>query len=287
MLSLFGFDENVKNVYKLSYRKLAESNTRVTHCDDMKKSYRDLLAQRQPKYPIYDGSLIVLDKGYAEKQMAAYSVSDLNDLGQDNIVGCVYDKSQIEQQGEFVKDAIADLASKNKVFGEIFNLCVTNILLADSNRTILGTKAHGGTTSKCVGLIWLSLVNDIPMGDLQELLVHELTHTLVFIDELNYGHFDYSILSEEKTWAESAILNRRRPLDKVIHSIVVAFEVVSARQYITDSTERVHPDSDSIIRSIERSIASVRKNAYAEQTCRSRVFAILDLVEENLHKLRN
>lgn len=48
----------------------------------------------------------------------------------------------------------------------------------------------------------------------------------MFLDELRYSHYAYARILDPSTYARSAILNIDRPLDKVLHSIVVAVEIL-------------------------------------------------------------
>ncbi|CAH2810032.1 MAG: hypothetical protein CBARDCOR_6744 [uncultured Caballeronia sp.] len=66
-------------------------------------------------------------------------------------------------------------------------------------------------------------------SDLMEMLVHELTHQTMFLDELRYAHFSYADVLDRSTWEKSTILNVARQLDKVLHSIIVAIEILLFR----------------------------------------------------------
>lgn len=86
----------------------------------------------------------------------------------------------------------------------------------------------------------MSLGPAVTKADVMEMLLHELTHHLLFVDEHNYQHFTYPELIKKENYAFSAILNMMRPLDKVVHSIVVATELVKARtRFLHDVDARV------------------------------------------------
>ena len=80
------------------------------------------------------------------------------------------------------------------------------------------------------------------------MLLHELTHHLLFIDERNFAHFDYSQIANKNNQAFSAILNLTRPMDKVFHSIVVASELILGRQMFLPKggTTVVHPPTEKM-----------------------------------------
>lgn len=133
----------------------------------------------------------------------------------------------------------------------MFELVIHSIFIKKTNRVSDGSAAHGGSSSNAIGSIWLSLNDDLSTDDICELLIHELTHHLLFIDEYCHYHFEYSLIGEPANFAQSAIRKSKRPLDKVVHSIVVAAELVSARSAILDegacTPRKVHPDTPTVI----------------------------------------
>src|SRR5436305_15130155 len=87
-----------------------------------------------------------------------------------------------------------------------------------------------------------------------------MTHTLMFLDEGRYGHYlDYAAIAQRENYALSPILAKQRPLDKVVHALVVTAEILSFRQLHAGHPHgaRRHPDSDRLLRAAEQSIASV------------------------------
>jgi hypothetical protein len=111
-----------------------------------------------------------------------------------------------------------------------------------------------------VGTIWLSLHKKLPTIDLMELLVHEFTHNLLLIDEINTRHYNYDLIAKEENFARSAILRRSRPLDRVIHSIVVATELVLARDKYLGHAKRpvIHRKTTELIADTIAAIKGVR-----------------------------
>jgi hypothetical protein len=89
------------------------------------------------------------------------------------------------------------------------------------------TLANGGSTSSAVGVIWANPDPAFNIDDCIELLIHELTHTLLFLDEWTYQHYNYRKIADKGTWCYSSILQAKRPIDKVVHSIFVAGELGS------------------------------------------------------------
>jgi hypothetical protein len=96
--------------------------------------------------------------------------------------------------------------------------------------------------------------------------VHELTHHALFIDEHRYGHYDYPVILAPETWAQSALLKTPRPLDKVIHSIIVATEIVMFREQCLGhpAAPLVHPPTAKICTQISQSLDSVEDQIAAQ-----------------------
>src|SRR5581483_6992105 len=126
----------------------------------------------------------------------------------------------------------------------------------------------GGSTSQAIGVIWANPKVSYTTADIIEILVHELSHHAMFLDELRYTHYSYSRVPQQSTWARSAILNVARPLDKVLHSIVVAIEVLLFRDgYLGYPVNpRVHPPTRVMIEQLRDSISSTEQAIARDKT---------------------
>ena len=135
---------------------------------------------------------------------------------------------------------------------DVFCLAIQTMFFFDS------PTMSGGTNSEAVGVIWVNIKLHWSVHDVAEFLIHELTHNLIFIDELVDRHFNYALLPREENFALSAILGVRRPLDKVFHSILVAYEILSARrQFLGDASIHVHPPSAKLHQGVSESLESL------------------------------
>jgi hypothetical protein len=158
------------------------------------------------------------------------------------------------------RGALAELLDEDPRLSALFDLAIHSIFISKTKVTPNGLGSHGGSASGSVGIIWLSMQDSLTEMDIKELFVHELTHHLLFIDELVHLHFEYEKMSREENFAFSAILNRIRPLDKVVHSIVVATEIVLARRSgLLDerAATTVHPSTDKMLRDVVQACDSV------------------------------
>jgi len=144
--------------------------------------------------------------------------------------------------------------------------------------------AAGGTTSDAVGVIWSNPHPKFSDADLAEFLVHELTHNCMFLDEWLYPHYDYDIMFDENTWALSAILDKKRPIDKVIHSLAVAAEIVLLRdRFFGEPTDpKAHPPSQQICASMKTTIADVLEVQHKTSVLADRTLEIIDMVQDQV-----
>ncbi|ARU25660.1 hypothetical protein RSSE_p1477 (plasmid) [Ralstonia solanacearum] len=178
--------------------------------------------------------------------------------------------------------ALDELTLCNSEYGELFRTIVTDIFVLPSD------VAKGGSTSQAIGVIWANPKLTYAVTDIIEILVHEFTHHSMFLDELRYGHYLYAALLDESTWAHSAILNVRRPLDKVLHSIIVATEVLLFRcEYLGHPARpRVHPPTDIMIAQLQDSISSTEKAISKHKGIfQERAYQLLDNAKASLRKV--
>ena len=85
-------------------------------------------------------------------------------------------------------------------------------------------------------------------------------------------------IPDEENFAYSAILNKIRPLDKVVHSIVVATEVILARRALgfEQSGRSVHPDSERLATEVLHAADTVRALPNVAELVTPRVFELMD-----------
>jgi hypothetical protein len=286
MYGLCGISHNIQNIYKLSVPYINGSKIRIV--DDLKPFYLEFLKQNYDHPPMNPASDPVMsDKSTMKALLGFFSESKINDLHQESMVGDFYDQETEHSKYEFARAQLRELKALNQELSELFKLAVHSIVISSSHQNQSGLGAHGGTSSKLIGLMWLTLKPEISAQDLQELYIHELTHTLVFLDELNYGHFNYENISKRDYWASSSILNRPRPLDKVIHSIVVATEVIHARQTFlrNEDTLLVHPETNLLKTNTLASIESVFNLKNLDQVCLPRTIQLAQMAREHLLNL--
>jgi hypothetical protein len=125
--------------------------------------------------------------------------------------------------------------------------------------------------------------------DIAEFLVHELTHNLLFLDELCYDHYiDIPSITQKENYAKSSILGINRPLDKAFHSLLVTHELLSYRQEAGEPEHlHAHPSSAKIFPACRETISSIKYVTSRKNLVTPRFFYILDKIEKSLNQLEN
>ncbi|CAM4290021.1 HEXXH motif-containing putative peptide modification protein [Bordetella tumbae] len=205
----------------------------------------------------YRETHIVFDHDQASEFSRLLSDDDLTVLDDKNQAEVIAREPDplVEKKAVLLGSAIECLGVLSSEHKCLFDFLITDIFLMPSK------EASGGSTSSAIGVIWANpkITHRIP--DVVEFIVHELTHHAMFIDEYRYGHYDHRALMSPDSWAQSAILKIARPLDKVIHSIVVAAEIVMFREKFIGhpSAPLVHPPTPRILAQLVASLDSVEQ----------------------------
>lgn len=205
----------------------------------------------------YRKANIVLDYDQAREFSRLLSDDDLTILDDKNQARVISQEPDplVDKKAILLRSAIECLGALSSEHKCLFDLLITDVFLMPSK------EASGGSTSSAIGVIWANpkLTHRVP--DVVEFIVHELTHHAMFIDEHRYGHYDHRALMNPDSWAQSAILKVPRPLDKVIHSIVVATEIVMFREKFIGHpvVPLVHPPTPKILAQLVASIDSVEE----------------------------
>lgn len=259
MFFLYGRDEIVRGVYTVS--SMGEVCV-VDNLTSLRNQYLRFLSDPKFDTPVnFSDNLFVTDQAIEDAISAAFSRGHLDDMQQEKVIGQSFADTERVQRIEKVGQAVSALRASDVALAQIFDLIIHSLLIKGTNRLANGSAAHGGSSSNAIGAIWLSVNDGLQLNDLVELLIHELTHHLLFIDEYRFYHFEYDLLGKPENFAISAIRNTMRPLDKVVHSIVVAAELLAARRNLevlsSGSTSTVHPTSSVMANDTIRACDSV------------------------------
>lgn len=276
MYYLYGADHCVKLVYRLAKAHNFEWNPNTF--DELRAGYLDFLDARQKKNVVNRGECIFIRDGDAEAALArSFSQASLNDLNQEHVVGHAYAANLRDMKIQLAEGALARLVASDEGFALIFGLVVHSIFVRSYQSAPGIMASHGGSSSGSIGAIWLAVNEGVTERDLMEMYVHELTHHLLFIDELNSPQFNYEELTKKENFTTSAILKRPRPLDKVVHSIVVSSDLILSRvrNFGWHDALRFHPSTVDMLKSTLAAISELESKPNASDLMSEHMLSIV------------
>ncbi len=227
------------------------------------RAYARFLAQLQPSIPMQpEFGVVLIDDSAFENAIidAFYHESPLDDLPR------YRDRTFFENGPEYRAAITADVAWLDEAmsrfpvhdpaFWTSFGFFVNYILCPYSRYS------RGGSDSAAIGALFISRPRSYSARDLYEILVHEFTHTVMFLDEQVDRHYaDETLMAQPDHYARAAISGTARPLDKVLHSLVVATEVLLHRDHVLghDGATMIHPPTPELLRNMALTIDSIRE----------------------------
>lgn len=283
MLSILGKQELVKNVYLLSRKFIGEQ--KVTNIVDLRPFYLDFIQAHQPYQPVnVSGDIIVVDEEKINALKKAYQPGELDDLNQVKMIGGRHSPERFSALSELVRKGYIKLSSSNADVKLIFDLVIHSIFFRESTNE-RQTSSFGGSSSTAIGSIWISGHGELTAHDVAEFLLHELTHHLLFIDERCNEQFNYQEIIKPENYSTSALLGKRRPLDKVIHSILVSHEILNARKhYLEPCRITIHPPTDVLKKNTINSITETLAMKNLDNLITQRTRDFLLKAQENLNE---
>lgn len=279
MFRLIGIQDLVKNLIQLTERHLEKPVDKKS----LQQAYRNFLREIQPNLPKPEELSIALLSSSEDIEPLLKAFKEDSILDDFDEVFTASDKQVFAQPMQRVKKALELMRSINLNYFNLMEMVVHTIFSAPSKY------AGGGSTSAAIGCIWVDFRPHWDEQDILEFLVHETTHNLVFLDELCFTHYSsYKEIAKQENFAWSAILNKPRPLDKVLHSIVVSAEVLSFRNDYVGHPQNphLHPPTDILLKQTLRSIEYLEENSHLRELLTSRGHTLLEGCAQLLKSLK-
>ncbi|MDJ0822264.1 MAG: HEXXH motif-containing putative peptide modification protein [Paracoccaceae bacterium] len=149
------------------------------------------------------------------------------------------------------RTAYETLADYSPARRRLFDAVVTRII----STGLRGVS--GGSANSCIGVLWINPPKKASPDDVVEFIVHELAHTLGYIDETATPHFQSEAFGQVIP-AFSAVRCQQRPLYHVMHSLFVGCELLAFRKEQPRLKDlRLHPGTVQLRTSCAASLASV------------------------------
>lgn len=262
MLLLTSIDEQLINLGTIASLSSAKNDQDLSTKQDLINNYRGFIRENYKRNPtkfdpyISRNTKIITDLEECMRISRIFvdgPASRIDDLDQKTAIS--YDAIADEQnkKAQLVEQGLDFLKLVSWEHDLLAELIVTDMVILPSS------VAYGGSTSDGLGIIWANPNLNWRINDTAEFVVHELTHQCMFIDEICHGHYDYELLMRKENWAQSAILNKLRPVDKVLHSVVVAVELLHFRERIGHpASPRAHPPTTKLLRQTTVAVDSLQ-----------------------------
>ena len=261
-------------------QKKSRHPTRVSR-KEVQKNYHDYLNSISPNstMPSLEEERYCYDDVRINNMIAKYmDICELTDLG--TKIKKTPQKSMILALGEISK--AEDFIRENKPeLYDLLNIAIHTLFYSRSFHS------GGGSVSSLPGTIWCSNRISWSLQDCVEFLVHELTHNLLFLDErVNQHYKDLNKIINPENYAISSILNKKRPLDKVFHSLVVAYEIISYRKEFGEKLEKkVHAPTSDIIIMMKNTIKSIDTLLLNKDLVTPRFYHLFEELKQNIDQL--
>ncbi|PVY78463.1 hypothetical protein C7414_10612 [Cupriavidus alkaliphilus] len=255
MLLQFGIQSQISNLVTLIGAQDPSAARSLTSIGDIQRAYHSFIEHLQKRRPSgAPGVTRIITSAIEANQFRSVFTNDslLDDKMQSGVIRARKDVQATEKRS-LLKRALKELALYSNEHRILFDTVITDIFILPSEI------ARAGSTSNALGVIWANPKIQYSLHDVIEMLVHELTHHEMFLDELRHAHYDYKAMLDKRTWARSAILHVPRPLDKVLHSAVVATEILLLREQILGHPIRpaIHPPTLKLMSYVGESLASM------------------------------
>jgi len=257
MILQFGVQAQIENLVTLIGTRNITVARSLTTLAQVQAEYQTFIERFQQRIPGgQPGAADFVTDVEAAKRLRLLFTNDslLDDKAQAEVIAEAREPNAAAKQS-LIARALDELGLYSQDHRVFFDTVITDILILPSH------VARAGSTSQAIGVIWTNPRTDYTLHDVIELLVHELTHQAMFIDEVRYSHYNYGAVVDQTTWARSAILNVSRPLDKVLHSVVVATEILLLRDQCLGHPIRpaVHPPTPVMICQLQDALSSVEE----------------------------
>lgn len=282
MHSLIGLRPNLETVIALCRPFLKDEGD--LSLEALKRAYREYLQDIQPDVPRSSSSEMVFVTGEEESTQLA-TIFGLEEASVPTGLEGVRDQSGAMPPWklDMCREGLTLCEDMDTELGYLLQLTIDRVFSVANSQS-----AGSMTTGSAIGIIWIDPLKHWTPVDVAEAYVHELTHTLINLDERRFGHYhDYALLEDPSNFAVSSIRSERRPLNGSIHSIIVGAEVLTFREKHVghDARFRLHPSSHVLSRKAREAVDSVKSLPNLDLLITPRLASLLDVAAQRINEL--
>lgn len=260
MYHLFSPQVIIDNVFVLASPYIEDKKN--LNFASLKQGYRAYLKKIQPYCPLMDDDqLFYADSATEELLKNYFTESDSLDMTEINervdVDNVMYPDA--EQRCAVLQKAFARMTAKDSIFADVFKLVMNTVFCTVSKNL--------GSTSMNPSYLGVMCAHHDMHGVeevVPELLLHEFAHNTILLDEHRYGHYHYELLSNPETFLDASDrgVHFKFPLNRVLHSMLVAAEIISLRNaYVGHEPQpNQHLTTAEIIIRSQKYIAAIDAN---------------------------
>ncbi|MBX9889741.1 MAG: hypothetical protein K2X94_00515 [Amoebophilaceae bacterium] len=274
MYFLEGFEKALKTIYLIVYPYLELESTREKKnltCKALKKAYLSYLGNKH-KGILFPSTLSVEFLINDPRIDVLKHIFKLPDHDKESVV--YYESTWIK---ELLAHAYNYLRNFDQSLFTLFELSTSIVF------TFVSHVPGSETVSAVPSIIHINPGKNWSNSDVIEVFIHEMTHTLLFLDEQRYGHYkSLDAINHEKYYALTGILNKKSPVYLVLHSIIVASELLSLRNTLRPIAPKFHPNTVTIIANAKRSFDSLCNVTSIDEILLPRALELLSKAYQNI-----
>lgn len=268
MYHLFGLHHSLVNVGLLARPKLGRRG-RVSLAK-LRRAYHAVLSERDPSLDALPvrGPLVVRDPLTIQKLCSGF------DLAGPEVA------APRPWQRRMLAEGLAWMKERDPVLSGLVSLVVSAYLVGSNS-----VNPKSMTSFKLLGVLYINPQKEWSAADVAEVMLHELTHMLVVLDDFRHGHFvDGRVFSVEEFAGLGAISGKSLPIFRVTHSQLVAAELMLFRERhgLHGVNYHAHPDSETLATRIDASFATYRADTSLGAVLTPRMRELLSAAEAQL-----
>lgn len=282
MYFLGGAATNLQTLMVLAQPHLPEGEALTEQT--VARAYRGYLGNLQPDVP----STLTAETFLVRDESQAKTLADLFGLhgspAEKQEYAAAEASSMDDGKAAFFEEGLERLAQYDTALSALFQMAVKSIFSTPAS-PIPGSM----TVRAALGVMWIYPIATWATEDLIEAYVHELTHTLVMLDERRFTHYPhYDELDREENLVNSAIRNEKRSLFASAHSVFVANELLHLREahHGHRMEFRIHPSSRSMREKSLMALESVLALPNIERLASPRLRDLLETTGKQLDAIR-
>ncbi len=215
--NLYGIEENIINMLRLCYNYLP---TYTESTLDIKKAYTNFITNHTylSEIPTIQNEITIINDIVLEIQIAQLFIDEPQYL---------FPIANIKEKTDQIKkmyDVLGELKCIRKDLYKLLDLFIHSIIIMDANQ------GYSGASAAALGTIWINNKSYFTQQDVIEMLIHEFTHNLFFVDEIVNTHYLFhDLFFDEENFIVTS-LGVKKPIKDVMHRIIVSVELLLSRE---------------------------------------------------------